>query len=132
MCVFCEIAAGQLAAHIVYEDEQCLAFLDADPIQEGHVLLIPRRHYQDADEISEPEFAHLMCVSRKLIGAIKKACSPDGYSVMQNGGKFNDIGHYHMHIFPRYISDGFGWREPSGQPRADEHIAERIKSSLRE
>lgn len=130
MCVFCDIARGSAPACIVYEDELCMAFLDADPICEGHLLLIPKEHYLDADEIPEVLFLHIMGVSRKLIAAVKRAYSPDGYSVMQNGGAFNDIGHYHMHIFPRFSGDGFGWKEPVGEPCADVRIAERIKGAL--
>lgn len=50
-----------------------------------------------------------MIVSKKIVTALKEIFLPDGYSVMQNGGEFNDVGHYHLHIFPRYKDDGFSW-----------------------
>lgn len=130
MCVFCDIAASTTEAYVVYEDELCMAFLDSDPICEGHVLLIPKEHYLDADEIPAGVFAHMARVSQRLIAAIKHAYAPDGYSVMQNGGKFNDVGHYHQHIFPRNAEDGFGWKDADGTHRCDAAIAENIRKMI--
>ena len=109
MCVFCDIANKKIETNIVYEDEMVMALLDCDPINEGHVLLIPKEHYLDVDEMPVDVLKHLMEISQKLVIAVKKLYRPDGYSIMQNGGMFNDVGHYHLHIFPRYENDGFGW-----------------------
>lgn len=108
-CLFCNIIKGEIDSHVVYEDELVMAFLDIDPINEGHVLLIPKKHYLDADEMPEELLCHIMKISKKLVKAVKEVYKPDGYSIMQNGGLFNEIGHYHMHLFPRYENDGFGW-----------------------
>ena len=131
MCLFCEIARREYPAHIVYRDEICTAFLDNDPISEGHVLLIPNGHWLDADDMPEAEFLHLMCVARRLIGALKEAYSPEGYSIMHNGGVFNDVGHFHLHLFPRNSNDGFGWMYPEGESSADNLIAERIAEYMK-
>lgn len=130
MCVFCKIAAGEAPAHIIYQDDVCMAFLDADPVQEGHILLIPKAHYLDADEIPGNVFMHLAAVSQRLIAALKRAYRPDGYSVMQNGGRFNDIGHYHLHIFPRYEGDGFGWTDAGAEHPHNASVAEKIREML--
>ena len=71
-----------------------------------------------------------MLVSRRLIKAIKAAYCPQGYSIMQNGGEFNDIGHYHLHIFPRYTGDGFGWTASDEEKELSREIALRITSQL--
>lgn len=55
---------------------------------------------------------------------------PDGYSIMQNGGEFNDIGHYHLHIFPRYVGDGFGWTYGSEKKAVNSEIAQSLRKSL--
>lgn len=106
-CVFCH--KEQLVTDIVYEDEKVMAFLDMEPINEGHVLLVPKDHYLDVDELPDELLSHLIIISKKIVVALKKIYHADGYSIMQNGGKFNDVGHYHLHIFPRYENDGFGW-----------------------
>lgn len=108
-CVFCQIAAGESPANIVFKDELVTAFLDSDPINLGHILIVPNMHFLDADDMPEATFLHLLNVARKLLIEMKRTCKIDGYSMMQNGGIFNDIGHYHLHVFPRYEGDGFGW-----------------------
>ena len=130
MCIFCDIANKKLETNIVYEDEVVMAFLDCDPINEGHILVIPKEHYCDIDEMSVEVLRHLMEVSKKLVIAIKKTYQPDGYSIMQNGGMFNDIGHYHLHIFPRYKNDGFGWIFSNEVFEHSEKVAEQLRKIL--
>ena len=55
---------------------------------------------------------------------------PNGYSIMQNGGEFNDVGHYHLHIFPRYIDDGFGWTYGEEPKNVNAEIAKRIRDRI--
>lgn len=127
-CVFCH--KEKLVTDIVYEDELVMAFMDMDPINEGHVLLVPKEHYLDADEMPDETLTHLMLVSKKIVSAIKDIYKPDGYSIMQNGGKFNEVGHYHMHIFPRYEGDGFGWTYGEEPKAVNAEIAKRIREKL--
>lgn len=130
MCIFCDIANKKLEANIVYEDEVVMAFLDCDPINEGHVLLIPKAHYLDVDEMPADVLKHLMEISQKLVIAVKKLYRPDGYSIMQNGGMFNDVGHYHLHVFPRYKNDGFGWTFSDEVYNSSKEVADRIREKL--
>ena len=130
MCIFCDIANKKLETNIVYEDEMVMAFLDSDPINQGHILLIPKEHYFDIDEIPAEVLRHLMEVSKRLVIAIKKTYQPDGYSIMQNGGIFNDTGHYHLHIFPRYENDGFGWTFSDEVFEHSEKVAEQLRKIL--
>lgn len=108
-CIFCKIANYQLESRIIYEDELVIAFLDIDPINEGHVLIVPKKHRLDLDELCEEESDRVMKVSKTILRTLRKVYSFDGYSIMQNGGIYNDIGHYHMHVFPRNENDGFSW-----------------------
>lgn len=106
-CLFCD--RKNIATDIVYEDDLVFAFYDIDPINDGHILLVPIEHYLDADDMPDELISHIALVSKKIVSSLKEKYRPDGYTVMQNGGKFNDVGHYHLHIFPRYEGDGFGW-----------------------
>lgn len=72
-------------------------------------MIIPKQHFHDLDEVDDATSHEIVAVSKKLVKAIKAIYKPLGYSIMQNGGDFNDVGHYHMHVFPRYENDGFGW-----------------------
>lgn len=108
-CEFCRIARGEKGATVIYEDELVVAFMDIDPISRGHLLIVTREHRKDLDELTQEESRRVMEVARKLVRVLKKRYRSKGYSIMQNGGEFNDIGHYHMHIFPRYAAGDFGW-----------------------
>lgn len=127
-CIFCN--RDNITTDFVYEDDLVMAFMDMDPINEGHVLLVPKEHFLDVDEIPFGVLSHLMSISQKIVSALKEVYRPDGYSIMQNGGAFNDIGHYHLHIFPRYTGDGFGWTYGSDAKEVNSEIAERIRERL--
>lgn len=129
-CIFCKIAKHQLLSYTVYEDSEAIAFLDIDPINEGHILVIPKEHYLDINEIPKELLTHLLDVTQKIVVAIKKTYNPNGYSIMQNGGEFNDIGHFHLHIFPRYQNDGFGWKCNENEINVSQEIASNIRKAL--
>ncbi|MGL4874783.1 MAG: HIT family protein [Clostridium sp.] len=129
-CIFCKIVKGELPANIIYEDESIMCFLDIYPFNEGHVLIIPKNHYLDADEIPDEILASMMVLSKKVVKSIKDKYSPNGYSIMQNGGIFNDIGHYHMHVFPRYKGDGFGWTFGNEKHNFSQDIASELKDMV--
>ncbi len=127
-CVFCD--RNKIATDFVYEDDKVMAFMDMEPINEGHVLLVPKEHYLDVDEMPDELLAHLMKISKTIVSALKEIYNPDGYSIMQNGGEFNDIGHYHLHIFPRYTGDGFGWTYGDAKKEVNAEIAQRIRDRV--
>ncbi|MBR4082717.1 MAG: HIT family protein [Lachnospiraceae bacterium] len=127
-CIFCH--KEKLTTDIVYEDELVMAFMDMDPINEGHILLVPKAHYLDVDEMSDETLSHLMLISKRIVVALKEIYKPNGYTIMQNGGEFNDVGHYHLHIFPRYIGDGFRWTYGDGAKNVNAEIARRIRDRI--
>ncbi|MDO5293158.1 MAG: HIT family protein [bacterium] len=129
-CIFCRIIKHQQEACIVYEDDTVIAFLDSDPINTGHVLLVPKDHYLDVDELPEELLIHISKVSQKIVKAIKATFHPDGYSAIQCGGMFNDIGHYHLHLFPRYKEDGFGWKDTILESYTSDKIARQIMEQI--
>lgn len=130
MCVFCEIINRQSPAHVVYEDSQVISFLDITPIHEGHVLIVPKQHVDSIDQLSDDMLTDIMRVAKKIVPALKEIYGIEGYSMMQNGGKYCDFGHAHFHIFPRYDNDGFGWTYPEGESEYSSKVAERIRKSL--
>ena len=93
-------------------------------------MLITKEHYLDVDEMPDELLAHLMIVSKKIVAALKEIYMPNGYSIMQNGGEFNDIGHYHLHIFPRYTADGFGWTYGNKKAKVNAEKSERIRDRI--
>ena len=107
-CIFCRIIRGELDSATIYEDESTLAFLDLRQSNEGHVLVVPRRHFEqiyDLDEDSACALAGTVC---KVARAIRRVYSPDGLSIWQSNGPaaFQEVPHVHWHVFPRYTNDG--------------------------
>lgn len=127
-CVFCD--KNKITTDFVYEDNVVMAFMDMKPINEGHILVIPKEHYLDIDEIPDEILSHLMIISKKIVSALKEIYKPNGYSIMQNGGEFNDVGHYHLHIFPRYKGDGFDWTYDSESKDVNKEAAKRIRDRI--
>lgn len=129
-CVFCKIIKKELPAHIISENESCITILDIDPINEGHVLILPKVHTETIEEIPTEIINEVTATIQNTTKAIKKEYMPSGYSIMQNGGEFCEFGHAHFHIFPRYQNDGFGWTYPQGPFECSEKVAEKIKKYL--
>lgn len=129
-CIFCDIVNGLINPIYVYQDELIAAFMDIEPINDGHILVIPKQHRLDLDELAYEEMVRIMEISKVIVSVLKEVFELDGYSMMQNGGEFNDIGHYHMHIFPRYRNDGFGWTFGSHDRKSIEDIGSLIKTRM--
>jgi histidine triad (HIT) family protein len=108
-CRFCQLANGTIGCLMVYQNEHVACFLDKDPISRGHTLVVPKKPYRDVDELDFETAVQVMKASMLISKALKAAYRPDGITIMQNGGAFNDVGHYHLHVFCRYHGDGFGW-----------------------
>ncbi|WP_240420278.1 HIT family protein [Paenibacillus periandrae] len=111
-CIGCQLANKVIDANIIYENGLVTSILDIAPLNEGHILILPKKHYHDVDDLDESTANEIMKTSAMLARVLKKQFQPDGVTIIQNGGKFNDLTHYHMHVFPRYVSDGFAWVEP--------------------
>ena len=107
-CVFCRIIRGELDSAIIYEDESTLAFLDLRQSNEGHVLVVPKGHFEqiyDLDGDSASALAGTVC---KVARAVREVYAPEGLSIWQSNGPaaFQEVPHVHWHVFPRYTDDG--------------------------
>lgn len=107
-----------------------LAFLDNDPINEGHVLVISIGHYSDINELPENVLIRVMQLCVEIVKALKTIYKIDGYTIMNNGGEFTDYGHFHVHVIPRYINDGFTWQVSDEKNNFNQEIADRISVVL--
>ncbi|MFP4433998.1 MAG: HIT family protein [Planctomycetota bacterium] len=133
-CIFCKIAAGEISAEIVHEDEACVAFMDINPLAEGHVLLIPREHYATVDQVPA-ETAGAMLKNLPALGqAVRNATGCEGFNVLQNNGKVahQEVMHVHFHVIPRNGGDEFHFNWPAGsypEGRCGE-LADAIRNQL--
>ncbi|MGG1686521.1 HIT family protein [Pseudalkalibacillus sp. NRS-1564] len=112
-CLGCQLANKIQSVHVVYEDDDVCCFLDIEPFNEGHTLIVPKKHFLDVEELDMKTANAIMVASMKISRAIKALYAPDGITVCQNGGTFNDLSHYHMHVIPRYEGQAFYHEEES-------------------
>ncbi len=107
-CVFCRIVKGELPSYKVYEDEKVFAFLDINPICEGHTLVIPKEHYENIFEIPDDLLGMVMSAAKRLSVRYKDRMSLDGVNILSSNGKAaqQDVFHLHVHIIPRKENDG--------------------------
>jgi len=111
-CVFCKIVAGQLGAARVWESESVLAFLDINPVAEGHTLVIPRSHAADITGMTSREVCEVAQALAKIAPAVVKAVGAQGFNLLNNCGSVagQAVEHVHFHIIPRKAGDGRGYR----------------------
>ena len=107
-CVFCKIVNWETPSQRVYEDDKYIAFLDINPINFGHTLIIPREHYANFLETPDEVLADMSKIGKKLASAILAAMRAKAFNVTFNSGEEagQAVHHVHMHIIPRYASDG--------------------------
>jgi histidine triad (HIT) family protein len=124
-CVFCAIAAGETPAHIVFEDERSLAFLDSRPLFPGHALLIPREHHEALWDLPEDQVGPLFGNARLLSVAIREATESQGAFVAMNNIVSQSVPHLHVHVVPRNRKDGLrGFFWPRRKYEHDDHAAD--------
>ena len=106
-CLFCKIINKQIPAKTVYEDEKVLVFLDINPVSDGHLLIIPKKHVKNVLELPKDLAADMVeIIQTKIYPLLKDKLQIDGMTVIQNNEYGQEVPHYHIHIIPRYQEDG--------------------------
>jgi histidine triad (HIT) family protein len=105
-CTFCQIAKGELPAHIVYRDEDAIAFLDRAPLLRGHVLVMPTAHIETLDVLPDSLVAPVFNTVRRTSMAVQKALRAEGSFVATNTRVSQSVPHLHIHVVPRNKGDG--------------------------
>ena len=137
-CIFCQIIQKAAPANIIYEDEQVAAFLSIRPVNEGHTLVVPKKHYENIYEIPEEEAAYLFKIAKRVAHAVRDATGAEGIRIVQNNGwaAGQVVFHLHVHVIPMAPNDGFvhgkAFRDHtnSRSPDALEMDAQKIKRYL--
>lgn len=106
-CLGCSLATKKLPVNVVYEDDFVTCILDHDPFNEGHTLILPKKHFRYVDEFDTETAVAVMNASRLLSKVIKMLYAPYGITICQNGGGVDDLTHYHMHVVPREKNQSF-------------------------
>jgi len=112
-CLFCKIIAGELEGTTIYKDEICTALMDIQPINPGHMLVIPNDHSKDLSELPPETGKHIFAIAQNLAAALRKSgIRCEGINLFLADGKaaMQEVFHFHLHIIPRYEEDGFGFQ----------------------
>ena len=131
MCVFCKIISGEIPSYKIFEDDKVLAFLDIKPVHPGHVLVIPKTHVQNLEEINQEDLTAIIQTVKKLGGLLKSKLQVEGYNVITNNDAVAGqiIPHLHFHIIPRAMGDGLPlWPGRDYQGEEAERILEKLKN----
>lgn len=133
-CIFCEIVRGNIAAVKVMEDEHSLAFLDNRPLFPGHILLVPKQHYETLMDLPAAGTGPLFANAQLLAAAVEDALDAAGSFVAINNRISQSVPHLHVHVVPRRNKDGlkgFFWpRTPYNHEDEMEEVAVKLRSSL--
>ena len=133
-CIFCKIVAGTIPCFKLFEDGATLAFMDINPVHDGHCLVIPKAHYPTVLDITPEAFAAAARTATRVARAVNAAVKPEGINLMQaNGeGAGQSVGHFHLHIIPRRAEDMllFNWEPQPGDHARIGEVAERIRGLL--
>ncbi|WP_156576670.1 HIT family protein [Bacillus luti] len=131
-CLGCQLANEEEMIYKVYEDDYVTCFLDHEPFYPGHTLIVPKQHVLELDELDDVVAKSIMDASKIIAKAIKALYKPDGITICQNGGIFNELTHYHMHVVPRYKERSFAEFYTVQPGEKQNHNLEETKYLLKE
>ena len=101
-CIFCKIIKKEIESKIVYEDEIVIAFMDINPVCDGHILVIPKKHYETVFDLPEDVLSHMFKVANKIGKKAMAVTGENGLSLSFNYGDKQMVKHVHLHILPNY------------------------------
>lgn len=134
-CIFCKIVAGEVPANKVYEDDETIAFLDIQPVNPGHTLIIPKYHFENVYTTPVLTWVRMQMTTQKMALAIKHATDADGINIIMNNETLAGqvVPHAHIHVIPRHDGDGLPhWNKGVYKDDAEkEAVAQKIASEIK-
>jgi len=135
-CIFCKIISGQIPSAIVHSDDNFFVFLDINPANKGHTLVIPKKHYETFNDMPAEEVWHLFETVQKVSKAVEKGLKAEGYNILISNKRpaGQEVDHIHVHVIPRYKGDEMavrlGWNYKKYDEGEAKAVADRIKKNL--
>lgn len=129
-CVFCKIIEGKIPSHTVYEDDEVVAFLDANPVSKGHTLVVPKKHVENIHEAAGMDYMWDALV--KVSNALRETFDPGGINIDQNNGEVagQEVFHLHFHVTPRYDGNELDISYNRSELENGEEVASSIISEM--
>lgn len=133
-CVFCKIRDGQIPSFKIHEDERTVTFMDINPLNSGHCLVVTKAHAATIFEADVEDLMAAIAAAKKVALAIREALKPDGLNILQANGAaaFQSVPHFHLHLIPRWANDGkgFDWKPVPGNREVIMKNGERLRALL--
>jgi len=133
-CIFCKIIKGDIPSFKIYEDAMTFAFMDINPVHDGHALVIPKEHAPNLFGVSAEALSATVRTAQKVADAVNRTVEPDGMNLLQCNGEAaaQSVFHFHMHVLPRKAGDGvpLNWGLKPGDMDAIGALAERIGENI--
>jgi histidine triad (HIT) family protein len=133
-CVFCKLRDGQIPSMKIFEDDMTIAFMDINPINSGHCLIITKAHAANLYEAELTDLQAAMATAQRVAVAIRDALKPEGLNMLQANGPaaFQSVLHFHLHLIPRWNNDGkgFDWKLVPGNREQIIKVGERLRALL--
>ena len=133
-CVFCKLRDGQIPSMKIFEDDKTLAFMDINPLNSGHCLVITKTHAANLFEAELDDLRAAIATAQRVALAIRDGLKPDGLNMLQANGAaaFQSVPHFHLHLIPRWNNDGkgFDWKLVPGNREQIMKAGERLRALL--
>lgn len=110
-CIFCDILSGKLGGSFVYRDDRVAAFMDIQPVNAGHVLVVPIDHAVGLEDLKKEDGEALFAAAQRVAGALRRSglrCEGVNLFLADGEAAMQEVFHVHLHVFPRFAGDGFG------------------------
>ena len=104
-CVFCNIVEGKIPSYTIFEDEIVKVMMDINPVSNGHLLIIPKKHFTNLTDIDDETLTHIQKTAKEMFKLLKDKLNIDGLTLCQNNEYGQEVKHYHLHLIPRYKND---------------------------
>ena len=113
-CIFCRIIGGEEMVSLVYEDDRAIAFLDIQPLSQGHTLVVSREHYATVFDLPDDLLAHCTTVAKRLARGLQKATGAQAVNLFSANGRAGgqDVLHFHLHLIPIQEGQPFALQLP--------------------
>jgi diadenosine tetraphosphate (Ap4A) HIT family hydrolase len=131
-CVFCQIVEGTADASVVYQDDDLLAFCDLNPVNPGHLLVVPKQHRSGLADLDETDGARMFTLAHRLAGALRRTtlrCEAVNLFLADGEAAGQEVFHVHLHVIPRFAGDPF--RLSPGQRRATRAQLDEVATLVR-
>jgi histidine triad (HIT) family protein len=133
-CIFCRIVAGEIPCFKLYEDDRVISFMDINPFNEGHCLVLTKAHAENLYDADDADLAACLVAAKKVAAAVNRVLAPAGLNLVQaNGaGAGQTVFHFHLHVFPRRAGDDakLDWGHEAGDMDAIGKLAAKIKAAM--